>query len=637
MLFLFFRRSILLGFALFLACCSKQPEQSQLNEVFQFTKNSQYYYNETSNKGVDITLALELDRARDLTNIDFRVALLQEIPSNFSVEEYASKMMTLNEIGAQNQGRGVLILFVESQGVLKIEVAYELEGLFPDGFVGSLQQQAKNYFAGDFFGDFLTTIVYSMSQRQKGDSYEQELAVQTEPDTTPDAWMGGRFLSGGAGVTEDNFFKDKLKKNDGVVYLSETQRLHYDKDQDLKVVVDRFIGSLTRGINDPFLPLLTEGSQYMRLEYPKSASFLKSFHKNFNSDYRVYQEGNLAAVRFADKGALPIFLRKDHEGFWLVDVTKSWALNQQDYKMETIYPANMDHPWMFAFPEHTILPLVPTTPAPVPFPQNIKESIASLEAQIIASPNNASLYFQLADLFYYECYWIRDAIKMAEKGLKLDPVAGGYTSQLIKMKYRYPDLSRLDQIFADTHMADPGNSALSGYYKSYLRSKKNASHLIKKIEDTEAKQYLPIAPFVLKASAAHVRRKRIKLPTNMRQIDVDVVLHSTNWHPRQRPYTTFSLKDENDENTASVSISQLGKNATPTLFINLEGDIQEYTRRPISLETIQHASLSWDDSNKISVSINGEKVVSEFQLSFKPARARAFSRSCQALYKLEAH
>ncbi len=459
-------RTLTFACLLLLIGCGQEAQE----DAFLFEPVSPSYHNVSSLDGIDLTLPMELQRMEEVTNIDFRVLLLDNISETISAEDYAAETMTLNEIGQANNGRGVLILFIEDQGVLKIEVSYELEGLFPDLYVGSLEEQAKTYFAGDFFGDFLTGILFAMSKRQISDPVESIVSIPERNNASGENWIGGRFLSGGAGIKADSFFRGKLKKNRGVVYLSPESRSLYEPDADPEVTVNKFLTSLQSGINDPFLPLLTEGSQYMRLEYPKSASFLRRYHQNSDSGYTLREQGDLAAAVFNNKGSMPVLLRKNHEGKWLVDVTKSWAFSQMNRDLTLCYPAFYDHPWMFALTDFTPKATIPPTPQPLPYPLDLKAHIETIEAQIEAEPHVAAHYFRLADVFYFECYWIRDAINLVEKGLEIDPIGDGYTERLIAMKYRFPDLSRLDKILARALEVDPGNKSLASSYKYLIKN-----------------------------------------------------------------------------------------------------------------------------------------------------------------------
>lgn len=70
-----------------------------------------------------------------------------------TIGDYASGLFDHWDIGSKTGGKGVLILFVEDLGTLKIEVSYELEDVFTDAFCKFFQPTIKNYYAGRYLGD----------------------------------------------------------------------------------------------------------------------------------------------------------------------------------------------------------------------------------------------------------------------------------------------------------------------------------------------------------------------------------------------------------------------------------------------------------------------------------------------------
>jgi tetratricopeptide (TPR) repeat protein len=166
---------------------------------------------------------------------------------------------------------------------------------------------------------------------------------------------------------------------------------------------------------------------------------LKGYQKEF--PYRIIynKTGDLAAIRF--KGLLwPLFLRQTPEGFWKLDITKGWAFSQANYNLTGMYPLYRDHPWMFAYTDYPYEKSRCNIPKLIPFPLNIKSRIEELQDAIRKDPGNASNYFKLADIFYWECFWVRAAIDVVEKGLKLEPDNVPYRWLVIYMLYRYPKI-----------------------------------------------------------------------------------------------------------------------------------------------------------------------------------------------------
>jgi len=84
------------------------------------------------------------------------------------------------------------------------------------------------------------------------------------------------FLSGGAGITDNEFYYEKDAKLSFVRQIPPEKIKEFECDSDISVVLSRYFKCLEEGINYPFLGIFSEGSQLMRLEYPHSESFYKA-------------------------------------------------------------------------------------------------------------------------------------------------------------------------------------------------------------------------------------------------------------------------------------------------------------------------------------------------------------------------
>jgi len=470
------------------AGCSKKD-----NIYPERPKDVPYFYNDSSITDADQDICVELRRARKLTGIEFVMVLLKEIPQDISPIGYTAELFHKWDIGLETNGKGVLILFVENTHTLKIEVGYELEGIFTDAFCSSFQPTIKNYYAGQYFGDVFTGILMYMERKViEGtdidiNSFFQNLIPASKLLNIPDS-----FLSGGGGIIDNEYFYDKKSKFSKIRQIPEKKIRQFSSDKDIDVVLNRYFRSLEQGINYPFLDIFTEGSQMMRLEYPESDSYLKSYWQKYQeqSPYRIVynREGDLAAIRF--KGLLwPLFLRKDPNGFWKMDVTKAWAFSQANYNLTGLYPLYKDHPWMFAFPEYKYQESTCNIPSLLPTSFSVKEEVSRLEKLIKDKPDNASNYFKLADILYWECYWIASAIDVVEKGLELEPDNVPYRWLAIYMRYRYPKVEYIPNHFEALLEVNPNDTGVLEQYISHCRlftkDTKKAAELQRRLKKVE--------------------------------------------------------------------------------------------------------------------------------------------------------
>ena len=202
------------------------------------------------------------------------------------------------------------------------------------------------------------------------------------------------------------------------------------------------------------------------------------------------------------------------------------------------------------------------------------------------------------------------------------------------MKYRFPDLSRLDEIYARTHAADPGNTSLIHSYKHYLKSKKNSAALIRELEATKKREYLPRAPFKLNPGAGHYTRRRFMLPEEDKTLSFTMQLFGPLWHDEYRPYSSLLIKDISGKNAAGLSFKQYEKDGQPYIYAKIHGKEVHGTRRPFNVGQRIEVDFVWSHDNRLSISIDGEILVSKYQLSFSPKWGYAYAKSSRLVYQM---
>lgn len=423
-------------------------------------KDTPYYLNETSITEIDQSTRAVLRRARQETGIEFVMVLLRSIPDYIYVGDYAAGLFDEWRVGSKSDGEGILILFIEEDQTLKIEVSYELEPILTDAYCESFQPTVKSYYAGRYFGDVFDGIVGSLVRRVVLEITDEDDDAFARPVTDPDALRASQvFLSGGGGIIDDEYYYEPDAKLSFIRPISPDKIRQFDTDRDAMVVVDRYLASLREGINYPFLNMLTEGSQMMRLEYPESPHFYRERWKDCERGfpYEIVTEGDLAAVRFEEGGSFPIFLRRTSDGFWKIDAARAWVSSWQDFAGSRSGPMHRDHPWMFAFPEYEQGKSLCNVPDPVPLALSLRQEIGKLEKAIKENPESASNYFNLADVFYWDCMWIAAAIDLVERGLELDEANIPYRWLAIYMRYRFPSTEPNGRHFEILLSIDPGD------------------------------------------------------------------------------------------------------------------------------------------------------------------------------------
>lgn len=442
------------------------------------------YLNLTDLKYLDPIGEFEIKRGQDLVRAEFAIVILPQLPDNTTIEDYAAGLFKAWDIGRKNNGRGILYVLIQDKGLLKIETSYELESVFPDIFFHSYQDTIKEFFKNNQLGDALSHLVVEMIHRIQDPNYEMSLYEVRD--------AAGNHLSGGGGISEEGYLVSRISKNMDLTD-SEAKRFEkYAKAETPQEAVDKFLSAMKEGISSPYLGILTEGSQYMAMEYHRSSGYQKNRFKQYQRSlpYEIYQEGQYAVARFAKNYVRPLFLRQTDQGLWLVDETKMWAyvdgFAESDGDHYYVQSFDNPSPWSFAvnFPGDTLIKgLTIDRPNPIPLTVNLKELIAALESRIKADPTNASAYFELADVLFFENYWIKDAITAVEKGLALDPLNERYLRRAIFFGSKMPDYTytpahfeTLLKMYLDENSnPKPGYKKIKYYSDCFKKSKANCS------------------------------------------------------------------------------------------------------------------------------------------------------------------
>jgi len=130
------------------------------------------------------------------TGITLGIVMLDKLPPLTTVEGHADQIFHDLKLGRKSDGKALLFLWSEKEKVFKIEVSYDLEGVFTDAFCKRMEEGARTFMlSGSRFArrDFLTELAVTMKLRyvEHGRSPETPAAVVSR-GTHPD----GRSVSG---------------------------------------------------------------------------------------------------------------------------------------------------------------------------------------------------------------------------------------------------------------------------------------------------------------------------------------------------------------------------------------------------------------------------------------------------------
>src|SRR5271155_2422028 len=313
----------------------------------QHAKPPRPYYvliNETGQHDYDRAFTMSLKLAEKKSGIENGLVLLSSLPPSKTIEQTAAELFTQLKVGARRGGRGILYLYSAKENLLKIEVSYALEGDIPDIYCRRLEDAAKTYMLSEVPQDFISELIITTNLRATG------ATSAAGPPLRPQ-WVNSDFLSGGGGALAHGFSKTLADYEGAIRRLPEAALKDYLPSADANVSVERYLASLTAGIGDPRLPLVTEGSRLFRAIVPRDEAQQQRIVEFFRAagPYRLILSGNLAlAVPSPDHSNLPIVLRRGTDDLWYVDEPKSWTYFHRFEDSVNFFVKYSDNPFLGA-------------------------------------------------------------------------------------------------------------------------------------------------------------------------------------------------------------------------------------------------------------------------------------------------
>ena len=405
--------------------------------------------NETDRHDFDLAFKMSLKLAERKSGIENALILLPALPPGKSIEDTAAELFSKRQIGARRNGRGILYLYSAKENLLKIEVSYALEGEIPDLFCRQLEEAARTYMLSEVPQDFISELIITTNLRGMGSK------DQAGPMTRP-KWLNAEFLSGGAGALVHGYGRTLEEYEHAIRRLPDAQLNEFMASKDARTTMQRYLLSLARGIGDPRLPLLTEGSRIFRAVVPRDEA---QQHRIFEflqgaAPHRVlYANGLALVVPQPGKSNLPVVLRRGTDALWYVDEPKAWTYFHRFEDDVNFFVKYADNPFL---PELRALGIPNMgraiygehvrTPAEPAYPFSLAEMVNALEERARAAPNDAARYAALGNLYLFEMNWITKAIASYERAEALAPNELEYHWRLMDL---YLDASRADKSLAE--------------------------------------------------------------------------------------------------------------------------------------------------------------------------------------------
>jgi len=266
-------------------------------------------------------------------DVEFLLVILDQATSD--LDQTALELFEQNRLGSKTAGaRGLLLVVDPINQQARIEVGYDLEGLFPDGFIAGLEyDQMLPFFQQHRIGDGVEALTELLVTR---------LFNQEDGDVA--AVSGQAYLSGGGGA--------RISTAGEVAPGLSAEPDRYLPQPTPLATLDVYRQALLDRSKDPELEIYTsETRQFLRkwlVTDAQQQNALRELERVFSSA-EVLIEQELAVIRFplADRQASPYFLLLSTDGWQLDFATMSKTIgfnhrNQWHFR-------DRQHPYMFAF------------------------------------------------------------------------------------------------------------------------------------------------------------------------------------------------------------------------------------------------------------------------------------------------
>jgi len=279
---------------------------------------------------------------RDM-DIHIMAVVLKESPDD--IDNKAVKLFQEYGVGRTTNGaKGVLFLIDPLGKQVRIEIGYDLEPIFTDGFTGYIERrQMTPFFQANKVGPGIEATVELLVGKALG---KIESLNYTKPESEQQA---GRFLSGGGGSRLDVEIGSRYieKKASPLANKYQAQPSVHD-------TLDKYIEVLQLHIKDPNLGIYTLETRKFFSDWVVTDAQQDNELQVINSAMstaKIFTKNNLAVISFSYdlRQASPFFLEKGSHG-WMLDFASMSKLIGFNHKNQW-HLRGRNHKYMFGFKE----------------------------------------------------------------------------------------------------------------------------------------------------------------------------------------------------------------------------------------------------------------------------------------------
>lgn len=279
----------------------------------------------------------QLGRAllRDM-DIHIMTVVLKESPDD--IDNKAVKLFQEYGVGRTTHGaKGVLFLIDPFGKQVRLEIGYDLEPIFTDGFTGYIERrQLTPFFEVNKVGPGIEATVELLAGKALS---KIETLNYAKPE---DKQKTGQFLSGGGGSRLDVKIGSKT-----IEKKASSLAKKYQAQPSVQAALDKYIDILRRHIKDPNLGIYTPETRKFFGSWVVTDAQQDNELQTINRAMptaKILTKDNLAVISFSPdlRQASPYFLEKGSQGWMLDFVSMSkhigfnhknqWHLRQRNHK-----------------------------------------------------------------------------------------------------------------------------------------------------------------------------------------------------------------------------------------------------------------------------------------------------------------
>jgi hypothetical protein len=262
-----------------------------------------------------------------------------------AITGYTNELFERWKVGGRTGGnRGLLLVIAKQEEQVRLEVAYELEGIFTDAFVSYVEhEQMVPYFERGLVGDGVEATVELIAGR----IFERIRGLTYDPNREGPEEIGG-YRSGGGGA--DVAVPLAGGPAPSVQSAGDEVRAYFAAQPSAEAAWQRFLELNRRRIKDTDLGLYDDAAKKLvrRINSNAGQDHLAQLYAGKNHTIRV--EGDRAAVIFLDDPDhlfAPWFFHRTAAG-WQLDGSMYPAMISYNHRNQWRF-RRLDHAYMFAF------------------------------------------------------------------------------------------------------------------------------------------------------------------------------------------------------------------------------------------------------------------------------------------------